>query len=374
MSGTATSVQMTFLKRNGNSYSEYPVVPLATSLSYSTDVRQFSGAFDFEIELGNGESFLPRSHDVVEFWIQVDGFKQPIGVGFLEDFVDDSDEKQTNIKANGRDLIGQLIMLPYISHKTYKDMTLEAFTRFTIQGTYLQDYLKFRGRFNPILDQGAYSFPLLVVTTNSLKRGAVLQNYAELAQNLIYQNPNGQIEIYGRQTEVKPLGTLIRASGKTNVNHIRKSDNFSKVISECTVEWTVAQEFVNYDKLNSTRRKNTDPRVAHIFQPETKVFSAGDLQALAGQQDAAFRVDSLAKASIRKSMANLGAITITTSEPFYRDPRTGLKTLFRTMQDWHIVDFDKGIDKTLRLAGISYTQDFSQLSVQLAFVEPDTLV
>ncbi len=373
MSGTASPIQMTFLKRTGTSYSEYKAVPVASSLSYSTDVRQFSGAFDFQIELANDESFSPKSHDAVEFWVNADGVQNPIGVGFLEDFADDTDEKQSDFKVNGRDLIGQLINMPFITHKIYDNLTIEAFTRFALSNTYLSDYLKFRGGLPLIVNQGAYANPLLVVTANSVKRAATLQSYAELAMNLIYQNPRGQVEIYGRQEATNPLGVLTVALGKSNVTHIRKSDNFSKVITECTIEWSTAEELVSRDSLTSTRSKNTDPRVAHVFQPETKVFSAGDLQSLAGKQDAKARVESLAKSVIRKSMANLGAVIVNVSEMFHVGPN-GKKTVFRQMQDWQIQDPAKGVDKTMRLAGIAATQSAGQLGVQLAFVEPDTLV
>jgi hypothetical protein len=337
MSGTASPINLTFLKRSGSTYSEIPGVPIPSSLNYSVDVRQFSGAFDFEVALANGEEFSPKSHDAVEISTEIDGVQQQLGVGFIEDLVDDSDERHSSLKANGRDLIGQLVALPFITHLTYKDQDIQTFARFSIQDTYLKDYLAFRGRTNPVVDQGAYKLPLLVVTMNSHKRAAVLQNYAELAMNLIYQNPNGQVEIYGRQTGTNPIGTLSRAPGRTNVNHIRLSNGFSKVVSECTIEWTAGQEHVDRDKLNSTRVKNTDPRVAHIFQPETRVFSASDLQALAGQQDADFRVESLAKSVVRKSMANVGAVVIVTSEPFFTD-ETGKKTVFRVMQAWQIED------------------------------------
>jgi hypothetical protein len=368
---------MTFLKRTGRSYSEYPSVPIASSLSYSTDVRQFSGSFDFQIELAVGESFLPRSHDAVEFWVQVDGTRRPIGVGFIEDLADDSDERHTDLKANGRELLGQLINLPFKVHPHYKDQSLEIFTRFALNdggGTYLADYLKFRGIGQPTLNQGAYANALLVVTNNFLKKAAVIQEYAELAQNLIYQNPRGQVEIYGRQTATNPLGTLSRKAGQTNVNHIRKADNFSKVVSECTVMWASSEQDVDRNNLVSPLVKNPDARVAHIYQPETRVFSSGDLLALAGRQDAEFRVRNLAKSIIRRSMANIGAVTVVLSEPFHTDPKSGKKTIFRVMQDWHVLDPTKGLDKTMRLAGIHYGQDASQLSVQLAFVEPDTLV
>ncbi|MGZ3687130.1 MAG: hypothetical protein ACXWPM_00060 [Bdellovibrionota bacterium] len=365
---------MTFLKRTGNSYSEYPDVPIASALSYSTDVRQFSGAFDFQMSLAHGETFAPRSHDAVEFSVQVNGKKQQIGVGFIEDFVDDSDERESDFKSNGRDLIGQLVSLPYITHVTYKPMTILEFTRFSLKNTYLLDYLNFRGRSNAILDKGAYQNALLVVTTNSVKRGASIQSYEELAQNLIYQNPEGRIEIYGRQPSTKPIGKLIRAPGQSNVDKIRRSNSFSKVVTSCTVEWTAGQEHVDRNALRSKEVKNTDSRVAHVYQPETRVFSAGDLQGLAGKQDASTRVNSLAKSIIRKSMSSVGAVIVNTSEPFFTDKSTGKQIVFRTMQDWHVQDPLKGIDKTLRIAGISYTQDYSQLNVQLAFVEPDTLV
>jgi hypothetical protein len=114
--------------------------------------------------------------------------------------------------------------------------------------------------------------------------------------------------------------------------------------------------------------------VAHIYQPDQRVFSASDLVSLAGVQSAEQRVRNVAKGMIRRSMAHVGSVTVLTSEPFYTDPRTGKKTVFRTMQDWHVIDPAKGIDKTLRIAGIAYTQDAGQLSVQLALVEPDTLV
>lgn len=374
MSGTATSIQMTFLKRTGNSYTEYSGVPIASSLNFSTDVRQFSGAFDFEVELALNESFPIRSHDAVEFWFDLDGTKQQIGVGFIEDLCDDSDEKKTDFKANGRELIGQLNSLPFIVNSHFKGQTIEVFTRTALKDTYLRDYLNFRGRTNYTNNQGAYDSPLLVVTNNFLKRGAVLQEYADLAINLIYQNPKGQLEIYGRQQATRPLGILTQASGKSNVRHIRRTNAFSKVISECTVMWATSEQDVDRNNLVSPKVKNTDPRIAHIYQPETKVFSASDLLSLAGQQSASERINSVAKSIIRKSMANVDAFVVNCDEPFYTDPGTGVKTAFRSMQDWHIQDPVKKIDQVSRIAGIAYAQNSSESSIQLAFVDPDSLV
>lgn len=387
MSGTASPIQMTFLKRVGNTYSEYPAVPVASSLNYSTDVRQFSGAFDFSLSLGNGETFVPGSHDLVEFWVEIEQAgprssdkvipktRHQLGVGYLEDFVNDSSESTSDLKANGRDLIGQLVSLAYSGeHLVHHNESLISFTQVSLLNTYLANYLKFRGGLPLINDQGAYPHSLLVVTGNSIKRGATLQNYAELAINLMYQNPRGQVEIYGKQSgNPSPIGVLCRLPGKSNVSHIRLIDNFSKVVTQCTTQWSTAEEHVKLSKLTSNLVKNTDPRVTHIFQPETKIFSAGEMVSLAGNQTASTRIQSIAKSTIRRSMANVGAVTIVVSEPFYTD-EVGNKTVFRVMQDWHIQDPKKGIDKTMRLAGINYSQDFSQQTVQLAFVEPDTLV
>lgn len=386
MSGTASQIQMTFLQRVGNTYAPYATVPIASSFSYTTDVRQFSGSFDLQLALGSTETFSPQSHDVVEFWTMVNGVQTQLGVGFLEDEVDDSDERQSDLKFNGRELIGQLIYLLFKSPNFYEKLTIEGFVRQALVrdgGTYLNDYLNFRGRGSNLTNnQGAYPAILLVATNIFLKKGAVIQNYAELAMNLVYQNPKGQVEIYGRssdpstgvQTGVNPLGILTIAPGRSNVSKIRRTNNFSKVFSEYVVAWVDAQKNTDYNSLISQIIKNTDPRVTGIYQPGNTVFSASDIRDLAGNQSPQTRVKAIAKSAIRKSMSNVGALTVVTEEPFYTDPKTGVQTAFRTMQDWQIQDPAKGIDKACRIAGISYTQNEGNLEVQLAFVEPDTFV
>lgn len=382
--GTASLIRMRFLQRSESTYVPYDDVPLASTLSYTTDVRQFSGAFDFQLSLGSGESFLPKSHDVVEFYTYANSKEEALGVGFIETFVDDSDAGQSDLKANGRELIGQLINLPFKVPKYYEQLTIESFIRQGLVrdgGTYLNDYLKFRMRdSNLTKNQGAYPNALLVAANLFLKKGAVIQNYADLVMNTVYQNSKGQVEIYGRNSDgngnlvgINPLGTLIRAPGLSNVSHIRETNDFSKVFSEYTVVWTDAQKNTTYNSLGSPLAKNTDPRIGTIYQPGLEVFSAADLQDMAGGITPDARIRSIAKSKVRKSMANVGAIAITTEEPYYTDPTTGVQTVFRVMQDWNIKDEEKGIDKVCRLAGIGYAQTDNSLAVQLSFVEPDTL-
>lgn len=351
-------------------------VAMPTTLNYNTDMRLGAGTFDFEIGLSLTDLAELNSHDFVEFAFPFNGGNEgyhQIGVGYLEDFLRHTGPTQMTLKANGRDLFGQSISIPF-KRQIIQQMSLVSLVQATFDGdTYLRQYCKLRGRI-PVVDSGAYTGLLQVFTVNTQMRGAILAEKAELAQNIVYMNRLGQAEIYGRLSrDSKVMGKLYKSRSGSNVDDIAIRSNYSKVLSECTVEFSGEENLSDY-LLKSRTFKNTDSRVAHIYQPKFHQFTNPDVAAFVGQLGPAVRAEMIAKSEIRRSNQGLNQTAVLTSYPYFVDPLSGIETPYVVGQRWHILSENDGLDRPMKLAGISYTQDASHLSVQLAFVEPDTLV
>jgi hypothetical protein len=387
--GPVIPIQATFINNESGALVENDTVPVLSKLNFTTDVRQFSGAFDLEVELALDEDFDVSSHDFVEFWFLANGAKHQIGVGFLEDFVGDDTPQSAVWQGNGREFAGQLINVPF--RKQIQSVTsYENFIRTGIAQSYIPKYAAFRSLTDVLSGPNRFAGNITAITQQTMMVGALIQQYADLVLNVAYQNRLGQLEIYGRGTDAValPLGTAIGALckgfGQTNVTDMQVRQNFSKIFSECTVFWSASQAYIDGGNptLNSQRFTNSDPRVAQIYQPSMKVFSADDLGNLAGGVSASQRIDQVARSEIRRSMQNVNAITVTTPYPFYTPPvnQSGIQITnpkvipFEVQQLWRIRNERRNIDQVMRLVGIHYAQDASSLEVQLAFVEPDTLV
>ena len=388
--GPVVPIQVTFLNRSTGDIIENDTVPIPSQLNFTTDVRQFSGSFDLEMELGDGEEFDVQFHDFVEFWFTANGQKYQIGVGFLEDFVADDTPNSAIIHGNGREFTGQLINIPFRKQIISSGVAYETLLRNGIKQGYFQEYANFRNLSDVLSGPNRYAGYLTVLTQQTMNVGAVLQEYGDLVLNVMYQNRLGQLEVYGRGTDAvklpigSPLGTLCEGFGLTNISDISVRQNFSKVFSECTVFWQANQASVDTGNptLASQRFTNADPRIAQIYQPQMKIFSADDLANLAGGITAAQRVAQVAQSEIRKSMQNVNMVTVTTPYPYYTPPVNQMGTNnpstmiipFEKQQLWRVRSQRRNLDSIMRLAGIHYAQDASQLDVQLQFVEPDTLV
>lgn len=381
MSGNAPIIQATFLKRSNGTITEYTAIPQTSRLNYNFDVRRIANSFDIELSFGADETFPVKSHDFVEFFFMLDGAKYQIGCGFLEDFMIEDGVDSFVLRVNGRSQTGQLMLIPFKVQSHYASMQLFTFLSTALRDTYVADYAAFRNLKQSIVDQGAYQGNLAVVTDMMRKRGAIVQEYADLALNLVYQNRLGQVVVYGRTADAdgnfvkgKAVGTIIRSAGKSNVSRIIPRDDFSKVYSDFTVFYVAAEKNLDQNQMVSPLFQNTDPRVQHISNPGFRTFSASDLISLSGTTNHAQRVAQVAKSEIRKSNQSLGAVVVVCDEPFITDPETGAKIPFEGMQIWRVVNDARGIDKEMVLASISYSQEPSGITVQLGFVEPDTLV
>lgn len=388
--GPVTPIHATFLGRGTGSIVENDAVAPPTSLNFTTDMRQFSGAFDLQVELGAGENFAVQSHDFVELWFKANGIKHQIGVGFLEDFKGQDTPQGSTIMANGREFSGQLIQIPFRKQIQAGGLNFQSFLRKGIAQGYFQDYANFRGLPDVLSQVNTYAGNITVITQQTMMVGALIEQYAELALNIAYQNRLGQLEVYGRGSVAPVLavpsyvGTLCDGFGQTNVDDMEFNQNFSKVYSEATIFWTANQASVDSGNPNTSSQRftNADPRVAQIYQPLMKTFCADDLVNLSGGVTAAQRITQVAQSEIRKSMQNVNNVTVTVSYPYYTvpSPLTGAVSLLQSIipyeinQIWRIRNQKRSFDTVMRLAGIHYQQDASSLHVQLNFVEPDTLV
>jgi hypothetical protein len=375
-----TTLQATFLNRSASGIVPYATSPVASSINYNTDVRQFSGTFDLMMEFSESEKFPAKSHDFVEFWFELNGDRHQVGVVFLEDFVRETSPGSYSLKANGRDLIGQLLNVPF---KTVHQFTLTPFIRFVstaLMGTYVEKYSKYKSRTAPIRNLGAFAGQIGVTADNTRKRAATLQEYADLTLDLIYQDRLGFVSVYGRRLAngkldtSPPVGRLTKEKGLSNVTSLSVRQSFSKVVSEVNVFFVSGEKNVNRGDLISPLLKNTDPRAAEIIQPESMTLSISELEHLVAGVDAKTRMVQMGAARIRKSNQDLNQVVIGVADPFYTDPQTGKKTPFEVMQNWWIESKEDGLDLLMTLVGISYRQNAGSLELDLAFVEPDTLV
>ncbi|MFV8250250.1 hypothetical protein [Bdellovibrio bacteriovorus] len=360
-------------RRTGRNYTSQPK---ATSINFSTDMRQFTGAFDLEVAFRLDERVEISSHDFVEFFFDFGGEKFQAGVGYLEDFVESVAGDRVIIQANGRDLLGQLISVPFAEQLHYNaGVNIEVFAARALQNSYVQDYLKIKGMKGLVMNQGAFGGPLLVNTTADQNRGAVLQEYAEeIAMNLVYLTRRGRVAIYGREFVSKPgVGKTLHDIGDRNVIELVQRRNFSKVISECRVMYSGGEGNLDLNKMSSPIFKNTEPAVAHVYQPIYKVFSANDLISLSGQYNVQDRLAAVAKSTIRKSNQNLSSIVIKAAFP-YHVGADGSMTAYEVCQNWRIKSDVHKINQDMKLAGINYRQTPEVLETQLMFVGPDTLI
>lgn len=365
--------------------------PTPSSLSYSTDIFQMADVFDFTIELAPDEDIPIRSHDFVEFNIMVNGNIHQIGVGVLESFAKETTTQQRTIQANGRDLMGQFLTIPFNVQLKHEPLTLRRFVDRMIKGSYLETYRELRyPSQTKIIDKGSFAFQMQFLSDLEQKRGQVLQQYAELAMNLVYMNRLGQVEILGRNglfgstakpQSTNPIGTLQKG---VNVERFRVTQNYTNVFSEFTLFYSSGEAIQDRNTLPGSKFSNTDIRVSkHIFQPEYRTFNSADLVTLGGQVKFNNRIRDLAKSLIRKSNRELNSVVAITSEPFFIDER-GNEIAYQVGQLWKLKSNEReftsptnkdGTDTVdMVITSIHYAQDEGSIQVQLGFNEMDTLL
>lgn len=368
------------------------VAPTPSTLNYSIDLFQFTDAFDFTISLAKDESFNVRSHDFVEFFIFVNGTeKHQIGVGLIESITKETTAIKRTLKANGRDLLGQFINLPFNVQLKQEPLSLRRFVDRMIQDSYIEEYLAFRNpSISKVRDLGSFQPQMLFMSDLEQKKAQVLQQYSELAINLVYMNRLGQVEILGRAgtfgstapaTTREPIGILRKGE---NVESFTVVENYTEVFSEFTLFYSSGEAIQDRNTQPGKRFENTDPRVAgHIFQPEYRTFNTADLTVLGGEVNFNRRIEDIARSLIRKSNRNLNSVIATSSEPFFlladgTEKAYQLGQLFVLQSDEREFTSRSRPDGTdtvrMVITGINYTQSETSIGIQLKFSEVDTLL
>lgn len=372
MSGPA-AIQATFINRRTNQ--EYTSLPVPNAVTYNTDMRMFTDSFDFEVRFARDVVVDILSHDFVEYYFTLDGKKFQIGVGFLETCKSQASAEGYVLRGNGRDLLGQLIDIPFKRNLRQEQMSISRFLQTeALKDSYINEYLSFRNRSNQVVDRGAYKGVLQFATTAEVKRGSVVQEYADLAMNEVYLDRMGRPTIYGRANSADlQVPQTLSHEGDLNVIGLIKTDDFSKVYSEVTI--AVVQAELNLDNSNLKSRlwKNTDTRVSHVYRPYYKTYGTADLVKTGGTAGVELLQERLAKSIIRKGNQNIGSVVIRAAQPYYVAV-DGSKLPYEVGQNWSVKSTAFQIDKQMKLVGIGYRQEPGNLDVQLAFVEPDTVV
>jgi hypothetical protein len=373
--GPASAIFTTFIDRKNKR--EYTSQPGTTSINFNSDMRQFTGAFDFEVEFPRADRPNINSHDFLEFWTYVKGTRQQLGVGFVEDFVKDTSPSSYLFQGNGRDFLARLMNSPFKTRVVQNNYSFAAFLRDSVSDTYLKEYLAYRNRPAELVDRGLYTGPMIFRDVATSPRASVIQEYAELANNLIYQDRLGRMVAYGRDSRnTGRTECTLSGEGDENVSKFIERQNYSKVFSASTIIWAGEENLdttaIAANAVNSRLFLNTDPRAAGLNQPTMKTFSSQDIVSLGGAAVES-RIDSMAKATIRKSNQNLSMPVLTVESPFWRGPK-GERLLYETGQIWRLRSQAYGLDAEYKLVGIQYQQNSASLSLQLAFLEPDTLV
>ena len=367
--------------------------PKPSTITYNTDITQFTDSFDFSISLASDENFELRSHDFIEFSITLDsGQTHQIGAGFIEDLQKISNSEGVTLQGNGRDFFGQLMNVPF-EVQLKENITLNRFMNRILKDSYLEQYLALRHpELNSVRDLGSFAREMLFFTDLEQRKGQVLQKYAVMGINLIYMNRLGQIEILGRPGTLGStapfrsnfsVGEIIKGGVDANVTDMAVRTNFSNVFSSFKVFYSSGEAILDKNVNVSPKFENTDPRVKdHILQPGFMTFSSSDLVAMGGSISFAVRISELAKAELRKSNRDLNSVIVTTDD-------TGAKFFgvfvpFQIGQQWTLRSNEReftspkqpdGTDNVeMLISAISYQATPGGTQVQLRFIEKDALL
>lgn len=368
----STSIFVRYYDRRKKIYYETNLRP--TSLNYQVDMQQFAGSFDMGLEIQT-ESDLKdvRSQDFAElFFLLPDQTEHQIGVVYFDD-----NQKVTNAQGmtrnlNGLELLGQLMDNPFAVTKHSKNTTLSSFVLDAITGEYSGAYLKMKG-LSPVVGIKNYRGPMRISTDLNQNKGPLLQRYADLAVNLIYQNRLGQVVIYGGTGDGESLGVIEKG---VNADSFTVSESYKGVYSEVVTLYASAQASQDKNKVNSPVVKNSDPRVKGILRrPLFKAFTSDQLQYV--NETPEERITKIAKSLIRKGNANLSKIQVDVQEPFFiaKDKvipfEQGQVWTLRSPEPELITkdNLDGAYENDYILSGIHYGQTEKDLSITLLFIE-----
>lgn len=376
MSDAKPAIQINFISRDTGQ--RINSIPAMTSFSMNMDMTKYTDVFDFEVTFRFKDRIEIKSHDFLEMYYILNGKKQQIGCGFIEDFVKTTGNNMLKFQGNGRDFLGQTLKVPFITAAPVKEASIVNFTTFALSfdQLYVNKYLSMRGALaGKVVDMGSYQGPLIIKATSDLMIGAVLQEMSDTCMSMLFQDRNGRVIVYGREnrTDINVPYT-IKDVGDINCKELTLRENFSKVVSEAKIFYAGAEGNIDYNLTPSRAFKNTEPKAVNIFQPYLEVFNQADLVTTDGKFDVNSRKDAIAQARVRRSNQFLEQVVIKTSYPFYI-PGNGAPVIpYEKNQNWRIRSLVHGIDKQMKLHGINYKQEPSALEVELSFVGVDTLV
>lgn len=376
---TGVKIEAEFYSRSENAFYESTIIP--SSISYQKDLRMFSGSFDLTFAYNNDQDVAQiQSHDFVVFsYALPNGRKHQIGVGYLDDEVTKTDAQSSVATFNGLELIGQLMDNPFAKSDQFRKTTLLNFIREAVKGEYIDLYAKVSG-VDPVFGINNYRGNARLSRDLTQTKGALIQQYADEAINMVYQNRLGQVVLYGGSNPSTSKGVIKKG---VHFEAITQKKTLSKVYSEVITFYSDTQANLDQNKVKSPTVLNDDPRVRGVIRkPTYKTFTASDLNVFDVSPEQ--RIADVAKSMIRRGNSYLSQYIINIDLPYHTDYLTENYIPYELGQLWTLVSdkkefktskFPSGVESvTLELVGFHLNQNEDSTSYQLMFIEPGTLI
>jgi|GEM_PF-6093976 len=355
----------------------------ATSFNFKSSVFQFTDVFDFSIGVPNGVARDIHSHDIVEFYFEVNGKKYNIGVGYIEDFQKSKSTQETMMSGNGRDLLGILQDRFFSKNLHSENIMIASLIKKTIKNEYIDNYTRnFKNRKGIVKPVSMYNGPFLSSSTSETSKAQILKKASSTILNLIYQDHDGFVVVRGKKT--KPTSKGILKEGSSDVINLSISEKFSGAYSDATTFYNAAQSAVD-NQSNSATSINYDKRIKGIVKKTFyDTFNVNDIKDFAGSITAEKRIKEVAEHELRISNRGLCSVVISTDRPYFIDKSSGEVIPYRQGDVWTIESNDKDLtsssfpDGTNRLdfelSGIDVKNDSTGTNIELEFHLPETIV
>lgn len=362
--------------------------------NFKTDMFNFSDVFDFKVGFPKGADVNIKSHDFVEFGYfvkkdnsikDIESAKYQIGVGYICKFQDSESPTGITFNANGRDLLGRLIDVPFRKSLIVEKQTLTQIFSDICKGEYVESYARMNNRKGFISEDEAYKGVMLYKVSSEQLKGRILQRYTnELALNVSYSDHNGIIVLRGRKKKATSLeGNLFDYGNKKNISNIVVLNDYDSSFSDAVITYSSAEKNVSDANKIGNPIKNLDKRVDGIVDRRLiETINIGEAKDFAGNVDPKSRVNEIANHKIRISNRNLNSIAIQVNLPFVLNDQ-GQIQFFRVGQFWRINSYRKKFKTSekpegvkaieMLLAGINYSSSVNGHTFELLFVEPDTV-
>lgn len=371
---------------NRRTRKEYLVHPVAQMVNFRTEMFKFCSVFEFNIAVASEEDIDIASHDFVEFYYDINGKPHQLGIGYLEDFVDQTNAHRASFKANGKSLLGQLMNISFKVAIYSERTSLDQLFNRAASGEYVDTYNKLKGRSGMIIDQKFDRSNFLARSDISQKKGQILENCGKLGCTLIFEDRLGRVVLLGKDFTPPPIsGRFIYSKNKTNVLDLAIMKSYSEVLSSVTVFYTQSEALTNVNAVKDRTFQNTDPRINGIIQnTSTETLNVSDVAHFAGEITPEKRMEEIAKSTIRKSNRKINQVVVINDAPFFVDPITKVEKPFEIGQLWEIEsDIKKLTSKEypngtnlveMVITGLNYSGTESSTEVQIQLSEPDTLI